>query len=187
MISGSQADKKARTLVVYYSQTGNTRAVAERIRDLSGGDLVELVPVDPYPDDYSATTQQAKRELQSGYKPPLQTKVENVGAYDIICVGSPNWWSTVAGPVKTFLSDYDLSGKTLAPFITHDTGQGIKSRGRTRDENPFRYRFDHASGDPGRQRRRPGLFFHGFRGLRPGVQRRTRHTFLQTSDDQAKK
>jgi len=127
MISGSQADKKARTLVVYYSQTGNTRAVAERIRDLSGGDLVELVPVDPYPDDYSATTQQAKRELQSGYKPPLQTKVENVGAYDIICVGSPNWWSTVAGPVKTFLSDYDLSGKTLAPFITHGGGGAGRS------------------------------------------------------------
>ncbi len=122
MISESQAGKKARTLVVYYSQTGNTRAVAKHIRDLTNGDLVELVPVDPYPDDYSATTQQAKRELQSGYKPPLQTKVENLAAYDIICVGSPNWWNTVAGPVKTFLSDYDLSGKTLAPFITHGGG-----------------------------------------------------------------
>jgi flavodoxin len=127
MISESQAGKKARVLVVYYSQTGNTHGVAKHIRDLTDGDLVELVPVDPYPDDYSATTQQAKRELQSGYKPPLQTKVENIAAYDIICVGSPNWWNTVAGPVKTFLSDYDLSGKRLAPFITHGGGGAGRS------------------------------------------------------------
>lgn len=123
----SQTGNKARTLVVYYSQTGNTRAVARHIRDLTGGDLVELVPVTPYPDDYTATTQQAKRELQSGYKPPLRTKVENIAAYDIICVGSPNWWSTVAGPVKTFFSDYDLSGKRLAPFITHGGGGAGRS------------------------------------------------------------
>lgn len=127
MISESQAGTKARTLVVYYSQTGNTRAVAEHIRDLTGGDLVELVPVDPYPDDYAATTQQAKRELQSGYKPPLETNVTNIAAYDIVCVGSPNWWGTVAGPVKTFLSDYDLSGKTVAPFITHGGGGAGRS------------------------------------------------------------
>lgn len=127
MVLKPHVGMKARTLVVYYSQTGNTRVIAEQIRDLTGGDLVELVPMDPYPDDYSATTQQAKLELQSGYRPPLETKVENISAYDIICVGSPNWWNTVAGPVKTFLSDYDLSGKTLAPFITHGGGGAGRS------------------------------------------------------------
>ena len=68
---------------------------------------------------------QAKQELQSGYKPALKTRVDNIGAYDVILVGSPNWWNTVAPPVMTLLSEYDLSGKAIFPFITHEgTGLG---------------------------------------------------------------
>jgi flavodoxin len=109
-----------KVLVIYYSRIGNTREIASQIHKITGGDIVEIMPVDPYPDDYNATTKQAKLELNSGYKPPLKTKVENVESYNVIFVGSPNWWSTIAGPVKTFLSEYDLSGKTIAPFITHE-------------------------------------------------------------------
>ena len=109
-----------RALVVYYSRSGNTRAVAETIHAAVGGDIVELQPVTPYPEAYRATTDQAKRELASGYKPPLKNRIEQIEAYDVVFVGSPNWWGTVAGPVRTFLSEYDLSGKRIAPFITHE-------------------------------------------------------------------
>ena len=110
----------AKALVVYYSRSGNTRAVAEAIHAAVGGDIVELQPVTPYPEAYRATTDQAKQELASGYKPPLKNRIEHIEAYDVVFVGSPNWWGTVAGPVRTFLSEYDLAGKRIAPFITHD-------------------------------------------------------------------
>ena len=61
----------AKALVVYYSRSGNTRAVAEAIHAAVGGDIVELQPVTPYPEAYRATTDQAKQELASGYEPPL--------------------------------------------------------------------------------------------------------------------
>ena len=63
---------------------------------------------------------QAKKEVNSGFKPALKSKPENLGKYDIIFVGSPCWWYTIAPPVATFLSSYDLSGKTIAPFMTHE-------------------------------------------------------------------
>lgn len=110
---------RERVLIIYYSRSGNTRELAKQIHEIVNGDMVELETVKPYPDEYNAVTKQAKEELNSGYKPPLRTKVNNIGAYDVIFVGSPNWWSTIASPVRTFLSEYDLSGKTIAPFITH--------------------------------------------------------------------
>jgi flavodoxin len=114
----------AKVLVVYYSRSGNTREIANHIHVLIGGDIVELQTVEPYPAEYNAVTKRAKEEQQSGYKPALKTKIENIGSYDVIFVGSPNWWNTISPPVRTFLSEYDLSGKTLAPFITHE-GSGL--------------------------------------------------------------
>lgn len=112
-------------MTVFYSHSGNTRALARLIQQQAGGDLLEILPVTPYPDDYDTVVNQAKRELQSGYKPPLQTIVDNIDAYDLILVGSPNWWNTVAPPVMTFLAAYDLSDKAIFPFITHEgTGLG---------------------------------------------------------------
>jgi flavodoxin len=68
------------------------------------------------------TLDRAKNEIRSEVKPPLQSKLEHFEAYDLIIVGSPNWWSTIAPPVATFLSEYDFSGKTIAPFCTHGGG-----------------------------------------------------------------
>lgn len=116
----------AKTLIVYYSWSGNTRRVAQVIQGYVGGDLVELVPEQPYPTSYQETVRQAKREIQSGYLPPLKTRVNNIEQYDIVFIGSPNWWGTVAPPVASFLSSHSLSGKTIAPFITH--GGGGKGR-----------------------------------------------------------
>jgi flavodoxin len=89
-----------------------------------GGNMIEIQPVEIYPDDYDTLTKQAKRELQAGYKPPLKPGSEDMSNFDLILVGSPNWWSTVAPPVMTFLSACDLSGKKIAPFITHE-GSGM--------------------------------------------------------------
>lgn len=121
----ARIEKRPRVLTVFYSHSGNTRALARLIQQQAGGDLLEILPVTPYPDDYDTVVNQAKRELQSGYKPPLQTIVDNIDAYDLILVGSPNWWNTVAPPVMTFLAAYDLSDKAIFPFITHEgTGLG---------------------------------------------------------------
>ena len=112
-----KSDKKI--LIVYYSRTGNTREVANQLHQLVGGNLVAIETVTPYPSDYRETTTQAKRELESGYRPPIQTKIPDITSYDLVFVGSPNWWGTIAMPVMTFLSENDLSGKTIAPFMTH--------------------------------------------------------------------
>ncbi|WP_027190260.1 flavodoxin [Fundidesulfovibrio putealis] len=109
-----------KVLVVYYSRSGNTREVASQIHQALGGDIVEIQTVSPYPADYKETTTQAKQELESGFKPPITTKIADIASYDVVFVGSPNWWGTIATPVMTFLTEHDLSGKTIAPFITHE-------------------------------------------------------------------
>lgn len=113
-----------KVLVAYFSHSGNTREIAEQIHKSVGGDIFEIQAVKPYPADYDTVVEQARRELDSGYKPELKTKVENMGSYDVIFIGYPNWWGTFPAPVKTFLSEYDLSGKTIVPFCTHG-GSGL--------------------------------------------------------------
>ena len=109
-------------LVIYFSHSGNTKAIAEQIKNATGADIFEIQPLKDYPKDYNTVVDQAKKEINSNYKPELKTKVENIGQYDMVFIGSPNWWSTVAPPVNTFLPVYDLSGKTVIPFITHGGG-----------------------------------------------------------------
>ncbi|ABY95239.1 flavodoxin [Thermoanaerobacter brockii subsp. lactiethylicus] len=113
-------------LIVYFTWSGNTCKIANLIHKEIGGTIFEIQPEVPYPNSYNATVEQAKKEIQAGYKPPLKTKIDHIESYDIIFVGSPNWWSTIAPPVATFLSEYDLSGKTIVPFCTH--GGGGKGR-----------------------------------------------------------
>jgi flavodoxin len=114
-------------LIVYFSWGGNTRNMAEQIRNKTGADIFEIVPATTYPKDYNACVEQAKKEINSNYKPVLKTKIANINSYDLIIVGSPNWWSTIAPPVTTFLSNYNFSGKTILPFITHGGSRMGKS------------------------------------------------------------
>lgn len=113
------ADDAGKTLIVYFSWSGNTRAVANHIHDLIGGDIVEIETVVPYPDTYEEVTQIVPGQLASDYRPELKTKVENMDEYDTLIVGTPIWGSHLAPPVKSFLAEYDLSGKAIAPFCTH--------------------------------------------------------------------
>ena len=111
-----------KVLVAYYSWGGNTRFAAERIQKLTGGTLFEIKSVKAYPVDYGACVEQAKRECRDEFEPELATKVDDFSKYDVIFVGTPNWWSTMAPPVRSFLSSYDFSGKTVIPFVTHGGG-----------------------------------------------------------------
>jgi flavodoxin len=111
-----------RILIAYFSRSGNTRKIAKLIQQQVGGFLHEIQPQEPYPDSYNATVDQAKKEIQAGYKPALRSALDATEAYDMVFVGSPNWWNTIAPPVATFLAEHDLSGKTVVPFCTHGGG-----------------------------------------------------------------
>jgi flavodoxin len=111
-------------LVSYFSHSGNTREIAQQIQRLTGGDLFEIVSVQPYPEDYDTVVEQAKKELGMAYRPQLKVLLESVAAYDTVFIGYPNWWNTFPMPVATFLRDNDFSGKTIAPFCTHE-GSGL--------------------------------------------------------------
>lgn len=107
------------TLIVYLSRTGNTKAIAEIIRQQVGGKLVALELQTPYPADYHATVQQVVRENESGYLPPLKTKIDKFEQYDFVFLGFPTWDMQLPPPVKSFLHQYSLKGKTVIPFNTN--------------------------------------------------------------------
>lgn len=115
MITGNAG----KTLIVYFSWGGNTRTVANHIHNLIGGDIVEIETVVPYPDTYEQVTQIVPGQLESDYRPELETKVEDMDEYDTLIVGTPIWGGHLAPPVKSFLAGYNLAGKFIAPFSTH--------------------------------------------------------------------
>ncbi|MGL6195855.1 MAG: flavodoxin [Thermoguttaceae bacterium] len=116
-----------RILTVYFSHSGNTKRVAEAVQKQVGGDMFEIKTVQPYPSDYDTVVKQAKLELAKEFRPPLSELPQNLGDYDTIFIGSPVWWYTIAPPIMTFLSENDLSGKTIAPFVTHGGGGASNS------------------------------------------------------------
>ena len=115
----AQTASGKKVLVAYFSHSGNTREMARQIAEATNGDLFGIVPESAYPTEYDAVTAQAKREIGEGLKPALKGRLPDVGAYDVVFVGSPCWWGTVAPPVATFLAANDWSGKIVAPFMTH--------------------------------------------------------------------
>jgi len=115
-----------KVLIVYLSRTNNTKAIAEIIHKNAGGTLVALELEKPYPENYRATVEQVVRENETGYLPPLKTKIDSIQNYDIVFVGFPTWGMKLPPPMKSFLKQYDLSGKTIVPFNTND-GYGIGS------------------------------------------------------------
>lgn len=109
-----------RILIAYYSRTGNTRELANQIHQRIGGDIFEVRTVHAYPKEYRATTDQAKREQEANFRPQLTAEVQNMGSYDVVFIGYPNWWGTLPMAFFSFLEKYNFSGKTLIPFSTHE-------------------------------------------------------------------
>lgn len=106
-------------LVAYFTRSGNTRVIAEQLhRDLNA-DIFEIQSEQPYPQDYEENVEQARKERDSGYEPPLKALVSALEAYDTLFLGFPIWGGTTPPVIKSFLSVHDLSGKTVIPFITH--------------------------------------------------------------------
>lgn len=114
----------SRTLVAYFSRSGNTRVVAGLIHRGLGADLFEIRPASPYPEDYLATVEQARQERDQGFEPALEARVPNMAVYDIVYLGFPIWGETTPPVIRSFLKAHDLAGKTLIPFVTHG-GYGL--------------------------------------------------------------
>ncbi|MBV7482191.1 flavodoxin [Bordetella sp. BOR01] len=114
----------SKTLVAFFSRSGNTRVIAGLVHRQLGADLFEIRTALPYPEDYLATVEKARQETDTGYEPPLESVVTDVAGYDTVFLGFPIWGTTVPPVVRTFLSTHDLSGKTLIPFVTHG-GYGL--------------------------------------------------------------
>ncbi|HEY0656229.1 MAG TPA: flavodoxin, partial [Chryseosolibacter sp.] len=108
------------------SRTKNTKAIAEIIHENTGGTLVALELANPYPEDYRETVDQVAKENETGYLPPLKTKIDNIQQYDMVFVGFPTWGMQLPPPMKSFLKQYDLSEKIVVPFNTNG-GYGIGS------------------------------------------------------------
>lgn len=117
--ANEKAPAEKKILIVYLSRTNNTKTVAEIIQKNVGGTMVALELETPYPADYNTTVQQVVRENESGYLPPLKTKIERIEQYDYVFLGFPTWGMKLPPPIKSFLRQYELKGKTIIPFNTN--------------------------------------------------------------------
>lgn len=120
--SSDTADGK--TLVAYFSYSGNTKSIAEKIAEKTGADMFVIDTTYDYPEEYNAVIEQAQQEQRENARPELSAAVENMADFDTVFIGYPNWWGDMPMVVYSFLDEYDLSGKTVIPFCTHG-GSGL--------------------------------------------------------------
>lgn len=107
-------------LIVYYSvSNGNTKRIAEQMQKMTGADIVRIDTAKPYTGSYDAIVEQGQREVNRGYQPEIKPLNVNMADYDVIAVGTPTWWYTMAPAVLTFLKSCDWKEKTVIPFQTH--------------------------------------------------------------------
>lgn len=109
---------KDNILIVYFSQTGTTKDVAQKIQKLTGGDLLRIREKSKYPDDYDKTVSRAKKELNKNARPKITSVAANMKDYDVVFIGYPIWWHSTPKVIDTFLESYNLEGKTVIPFCT---------------------------------------------------------------------
>lgn len=119
----SVSDRGGRYLVLYVSRTSNTERVAQLIQATLDGDILEVEPETPYEDNYNAMLERAQAELEAirqGDYPPVKTSVESFDDYDVIFVGYPIWYGSMATPMHSFLYAHaaKLAGKRVALFAT---------------------------------------------------------------------
>lgn len=130
----TNSSSNSKTLVVYYSATGSTKAVAETIANTAGADLFEITPVEPYTsDDLNWTDDNSRVSVEHNDEskrdvPLTKTTPDNWTDYDTVFIGYPIWWGIAAWPVNNFVKGNDFSGKTVIPFCT-STSSGIGQSG----------------------------------------------------------
>ncbi len=112
----------SKILVAYFSATGNTEGVAQKLADGLGADLYEIVPEQPYTDedlDYGSSESRSSVEMNDpNARPEISGSVENMEQYDVVFIGYPIWWGEAPRIMSTFVESYDFSGKTLVAFCT---------------------------------------------------------------------
>jgi len=122
LLSACGTKKSPKVLVLYYSQTEHTTAVAQEIRKALKADIEEIIPVEPYAGSYQETIERAGQERAAGILPEIQPIKADLSQYDIIFIGYPVWYGTYALPIATLLEQTDFSGKKLVPFCTFGSG-----------------------------------------------------------------
>jgi flavodoxin len=122
--AGTLRGAGSKNLVAYFSRSGNTRVIAGVVQRALGAYLFEIRPARPYPEDYEETVEQARKERDRGYEPPLSATVPDMADYETVFLGFPIWGETTPPAIRSFLKVHNLSGKTLRPFITHG-GYGL--------------------------------------------------------------
>ena len=127
-------EEKPKILVLYYSQTSNTKAVAQEIATRLEADMEEIVTVKPYDGDFQATIERCLQEREQGVIPEIKPIAADIASYDVIFIGYPVWFGTYAPPVTAFINNTDLSGKKIVPFCTFGSG-GLESSVKDLKEN----------------------------------------------------
>lgn len=109
-----------KVVVFYYSQArGNTRRIAEMIQKQTGADIEAIETVTPYSGSYEEIVNLGQEEVNQGFMPEIQPLIIKPENYDVIFIGTPTWWYTMAPAVRSFLSKTNLSGKKVVPFMTN--------------------------------------------------------------------
>ena len=107
-------------LVVYYSwSNGNTKRIAEKLAAETGADIARIETTEPYMGSHEAVVEQGQREVEAGFMPKIDPLSVNLADYDVIAIGTPTWWYTMAPAVLTFLTNNDFAGKIVIPFMTN--------------------------------------------------------------------
>ena len=121
-----EKEKASKVLVLYYSQTSNTKTVAQEIANRLNADIEEIALVEPYDTAFQATIDRCKADREKGILPEIKPLKVNVADYDTIFLGYPIWFGTYAPPIASLLDKVDLSGKWVMPFCTFGSG-GLES------------------------------------------------------------
>ena len=127
----------SKTLVIYFSATGTTKGVAEKIAAATGGDLYEITPAEPYSDadldwhDNSSRT--TKEQNDKSVRPAIANDTVNLDGYDTVYIGYPIWWGEEPRIMDTFVETHSFDGKTVIPFCTSG-GSGIGRSGKNLEE-----------------------------------------------------
>ena len=113
---------ESNVLVAYFSWSGNVQQMSRWIAEETGGDIFWIVPEESYGEEFDPCADRAKNELDNGICPAISEHIDKeiMDKYDVIYIGFPIWWYDLPMPVWTFLEEYDLSGKTIIPFFSHN-------------------------------------------------------------------
>ena len=109
-------------LVLYFSETGTTKTVAQELQKQLGADIEDIEAVVPYSGNFQETIQRGQREMQNGEMPAIKPLKKKMADYDIIFLGYPIWFGTYANPIITLVKEQDFAGKTIVPFCTFGSG-----------------------------------------------------------------